>query len=169
MEILIFSDSHGNVQPMLRVIAEHPSATHLLFCGDGVKDLADVEACFPRLIVLGVRGNCDLFGADGYPYEREVTFGSLRILMMHGHTYGTKGGYGGAVAHAGREGFDLLLCGHTHQALDTRYDLGDGGTLQVFNPGSIGKREAGGYSYGVLTIRDNGYLLSHGLLCADRV
>lgn len=166
MEILIFSDSHGNVQPMLKVIKDHPRATHVLFCGDGIRDLADVEACFPRLIVLGVRGNCDFLGCDGYPYEREVTLGALRILMMHGHTYGTKGGYGAAIAYAGRENFDILLCGHTHQPLDTRCELSDGRALHVFNPGSIGKRENGGYSYGILTVRDNGFLLSHGTLRA---
>ena len=165
MEILIFSDSHGNVHPMLRVIKEHPRATHVLFCGDGVKDLDDVEACFPHLILLGVRGNCDFFGCDAYPYERELTLGGLHILMMHGHTHGTKGGYGAAVAYAGREGFDLLFCGHTHVALDTRYEVGER-HLHVFNPGSIGKIEEGCYHYGVLTLRDNGYLLSHGIVRA---
>lgn len=162
MEILICSDSHGNQDNLLRMVKEHPEASHLLFCGDGVKDLSVLSEVAPRLIVLAVCGNCDGFSfAADVPYERFFTIGGVRILMMHGHTHGVKGSIVRAACYAAQKDADILAYGHTHLPCNESMEM-DGRRIFVFNPGSIGKRELFGYSYGVLTIRDNGFLLSHG-------
>ncbi len=162
MEILICSDSHGNQDNLIRLVKDHPEATHLLFCGDGLKDLSILEEVAPNLIVLAVCGNCDGFSfSSDAPYERDFSLFGVRILMMHGHTHGVKGGCGRALRYAAERNADILLYGHTHLPCHESVTVGDK-RIDVFNPGSIGKRELLGYSYGVLTIRDNAFLLSHG-------
>lgn len=167
LEALIFSDSHGAVHHMRRVINDHPHVTHILFCGDGLRDAEALEKEFPKRVFLTVKGNCDgLLSSFDVPYERLFTLGSLRILMMHGHTHGVKGSYGVAASHAAKQGASLLLFGHTHLPYEGRLDVGEN-TVHLFNPGSIGASYHGA-SYGILTIRDNGYLLSHGTILDDR-
>lgn len=156
MEILIFSDSHGDTHRMHRVIKTHPDATHVLFCGDGLQDLMTLEAAFPKLVFLSVRGNCDSFSFSDTPTERTFTLLGHRFLMMHGHTHGVKGGYGVAAAYAMALGADILLFGHTHNPYEGYIDVREK-KIHLFNPGSIGET-----SYGVLTIKENGYLFSHG-------
>ena len=155
-EILIFSDSHGGVSQMECVLKKHPAAKHVLFCGDGLRDLEKTENSLKDRILVSVRGNCDgFFGAD-IPFERAFSLCDLSILMMHGHLLGVKGGYGVAAAYAKKRGADILIFGHTHLPYEGRLETADG-SIHLFNPGSIGRG-----SYGVLTIRENGYLFSHG-------
>ena len=163
MEILICSDSHGNTDNLLRMVKDHPDATHLLFCGDGLKDLRVLEEAFPRLVIVAVGGNCDGFSLfTEVPTERLFSLGGVKILLMHGHTHGVKdGGTDRLFRYAVAQGADLLLFGHTHLPLEKQEEI-EGKSVALFNPGSIGKRELFGYSYGVLTIQENGFLLSHG-------
>ncbi len=161
LEILIFSDSHGNVAPMRRAIAAHPEAKYVLFCGDGLRDIETVEEAFPEKIFLSVRGNCDLFLSTDTPTERVFTLGGRSILLTHGHLLGVKGSYGVAASHAHDAGAELLIFGHTHLPYEGRMETGDG-VIHLFNPGSIGRAYGGAYSYGILTVGDNGYLFSHG-------
>lgn len=163
LEILIFSDSHGNVDPMRRVIAQHPSASHILFCGDGIRDLAPLEAALPKKIFLGVKGNCDFFVRDdSFPVDRRIELLGLRILLLHGHTVGVKEGYGLAASRAYESDADIVIFGHTHLPYEGRMQVKDR-TVHLFNPGSIGKRFYNGtFSYGLLTVGESGYLFSHG-------
>lgn len=162
LEILIFSDSHGAVHSMRRVIESHQGATHILFCGDGLCDIDALEKEFPSRVFLSVRGNCDGFlSAFDVPTERVIELCGLRILMMHGHTHGVKGSYGVAASHAAKENADILLFGHTHIPYEGWLTVNEK-RIHLFNPGSIGKSERGKHCYGVLTVRENGYLFSHG-------
>ena len=87
---------------------------------------------------------------------------SCRVLMMHGHTHGVKGGVGGALCEAKRQGARVLLYGHTHQP-ENRYLPEE--EIYLFNPGSIGRPHDGIPRYGLLDILPNGSLmLSHGEL-----
>lgn len=161
MEILIVSDTHRKKEHLLRLLRAHPSAKYLLFCGDGISDLEGVEERFATLIVCAVRGNCDWL--SDAPEERFFTLDGVRILMMHGHTHGVKGGIGAALSYAKRKGADVLLFGHTHVPYEEHIDVGER-YITLFNPGSLAERIDGGYSYGVLEIREGKYLLSHGIL-----
>lgn len=148
---------------MLRLVGEHPFATHLFFCGDGLSDLSALEEAFPRLVIASVRGNCDGFSlACDAPSERLVELLGVKILLMHGHTHGVKDGDTQRLyRYAAARGADILMFGHTHLPFEQSDEI-DGKRIYLFNPGSIGKRELFGYSYGVLTIKENGFLLSHG-------
>ncbi len=159
MELLIVSDSHGKRERLYRLLRAHPAAKYLLFCGDGLADISEIEENFPSLMVCGVRGNCDWF--SDMPEERLFSVDGVRILMMHGHTHGVKGGTGAALSHAKKMNAHILLYGHTHVP-HSEY-IPDAG-ITLFNPGSLVERTPEGYSYGVLEIRQGEYLLSHGSL-----
>ena len=147
---------------MQRVISAHPTASHVLFCGDGAKDLVKMISLFPKKIFLNVRGNCDgLYGALDVPEERLFTLFGHKILLLHGHTVGVKGGVGFAAAYAAKNGADILIFGHTHLPYEGRVTVGEY-DVHLFNPGSIGSPRNGSYSYGILTVKENGYLFSHG-------
>ena len=84
-----------------------------------------------------------------------------------------QGNYAGVdaiAARGAREGADVVLYGHTHVRHEAHYAAGDivGGVklekaLHVFNPGSLGSpRDEKAPSFGVIEIRENGILFSHG-------
>lgn len=171
MRLLVLSDSHGRVDRVREAVSRARGADMILFLGDGLRDLslpdADDEA---RL--CAVRGNCDtsLF-ADDLPEERFLALGEYHILMMHGHTHDVKYGYARAVAYAASRGADLLIFGHTHEAMATYLPAGEriGGVtlakpMHVFNPGSLGSPRGGSPSFGWIDLCSQGIVCSHGIL-----
>ena len=157
MEILIASDSHGRFDNLRQMLLDHPNAKYLLFCGDGLRDVGAAVKEFPSVIVAAVRGNCDWL--SDVPEELFFTVDGVRILMMHGHTYGVKGGMGAALSYAKERGAHVLIYGHTHKRHNEYVSESE---ITLFNPGSIAERCSDGYSYGVLEIKEGEYLLSHG-------
>ena len=161
MQFLIFSDSHGNYRPMAEVIRRHPEVRTVLFLGDGLADLEQLYPLFPQHTFRAVRGNMDFLAREAEDLSLFSLF-SCRVLMMHGHTHGVKGGVGGALCEAKRQGARVLLYGHTHQP-ENRYLPEE--EIYLFNPGSIGRPHDGIPRYGLLDILPNGSLmLSHGEL-----
>lgn len=168
-ELLIFSDSHGREDGMMRALAAQPRRPDLLLhLGDGAGEFAALSTFgTPK---LSVRGNCDLFGARDLPEELITEECGHRILLVHGHRFGVKGGLGALISYAARNGVDIVLYGHTHRAQETCIPAGEmiGGAeltrpLYLFNPGSIGKNEDGeGLSFATLSLRGNGVLFSNG-------
>lgn len=165
MNLLVLSDSHGRGDLVREVIARQTDLSALLFLGDGLRDLPD-DLPVP---LRAVRGNCDVFSMfdlDPVPDERVEIFAGQRILMLHGHTRGVKSGQMRAVG-AGLEAEAEIVCfGHTHEPLERRIPAGEvlfGRTLArplyLFNPGSL--REG---SFGVIVLRPEGILLSHGTI-----
>ena len=172
MKLLVLSDVHERPDRARSAILRHKDADGVLFLGDGLRDVERLSFPQPNLSIISVRGNCDLFSVgNDIPTERMLGAGSIRVLMMHGHTpHDVKYGEDAAIAYAARRGADLLLFGHTHQRLE-RYlpegsDLGGGILLDhpmwVMNPGSIGHPADGVPSYGIVMIEGDRVLLSHG-------
>lgn len=169
MEILIFSDSHGKTEAMKHAFSVQIRRPDLMIhLGDGIGDLLDLpDLGVPTAVV---HGNCDWFDANGV--TEEFLFEELghRILMTHGHRFGVKGGFGGLLAHAVALDADIVLFGHTHQAVSLCIPAGEvvGGKLldrplYLFNPGSIGRAEGDeGFSFGTLSITRQNVLFSHG-------
>lgn len=130
MNIVIFSDSHGNRANMRQVLEkERPQVVFHL--GDGRTDILEVLRDWPGLELHSVVGNCD-WRSRG-PAEELVTLEGLRMLLAHGHAYGVKSGYGSYLAYGMRRQAQILLAGHTH----TPCIWEDRGILLV-NPGSVG-------------------------------
>lgn len=177
MTYLILSDSHGRPDRIGEAIRRvRPDG--ILFAGDGLRDLSycELPAHLGAYPLWAVRGNCDWLTSPvivgGCPLEPEdeelITLEGVRILLMHGHRYGVKGGFGSAISRAIQRSADLLIFGHTHIPLELhlspdgrRSDFSVQKPLTVFNPGSLGDRRA---SFGTLTVQGGQMLLGHGEL-----
>lgn len=149
MKLLVFSDSHRSLQGMRHAV-ELEQPDYVIHLGDLEQDAQLLSQEYPQLAVAGVPGNCDGFVFS--PLQKLVTYGQTRILMSHGHIWGVKGGYGGAIAAAQKCDAHILLFGHTHVPYCEQLESG----LWVMNPGSI--RDSG--SYGVID-------LSHSRICCE--
>lgn len=163
MLFLIFSDAHGRDDGMRRALALHPDVKNVLFLGDGLRDLFRIAPLYPGVSFRAVRGNMDAFSfSTPAAEEEEFSLFGTRVLMMHGHLYGVKGGLAAAEGHARRAGARVLLYGHTHEPY-LHYDSETG--LYTFNPGSVGRPYGGPLSFGLMDLLpDGGVMLSHGEL-----
>jgi len=140
MKLLVFSDSHRALGGMRDAVeAENPD--YVIHLGDLEEDARLLSQEYPQLAIASVPGNCDGFVFS--PLQKLVTYGGIRILMSHGHIWGVKGGYGGAIDAARKCDAHIVLFGHTHVPYCQQED-----GLWVLNPGSI--RDSG--SYGIITI-----------------
>lgn len=166
MELLIFSDSHGNTSGMRRVLSRQVSYPDAIcFLGDGLADAQILESEYPGWYC--VRGNCDWGSVgDEYPTERILTLPGHKLLMTHGHTYHVKDTLTPLLAHAVEVGADIILYGHTHVPISQMIPAGESlagvsvpRDTYLFNPGSIGARP--GY-FGTLYMKGGTVLLSHG-------
>ncbi len=132
MKFIVFSDSHGDLEHMVRAVrVEKPDLC--FFLGDGEYDLIRLQRRFPDLPVNAVRGNCDL--RSSLPRTLSCVAGGLRFFATHGHLYGVK--YDPLCRDlceaALAEKADVVLFGHTHEPFRDR-SMG----MALLNPGSIG-------------------------------
>lgn len=144
MRILVLSDSHGNVENMVRCV-ERAEPDVILHLGDCVRDAEALRRQFPAIPMQTVPGNCDWGDTDAPEVLTE--YDGVRILMMHGHTRNVKLTALSAIYAAREVGAQVLLYGHTHYPV-VDYD----GTLWVMNPGSVGRGHP--CTYGVITVAD---------------
>lgn len=134
MKIIVFSDSHRELEGMRQVIGrEKPD--YVFHLGDHDTDAEQLSRDFPLLPVTMVRGNCD--GWSDTPKTLCFVLGGVRFFLCHGHTLGVKSGYLRAEYAALEKNADVLLFGHTHEAYYACEELG-GRRLHVLNPGSSG-------------------------------
>ena len=145
--ILVFSDSHREVETMQQIIENMSGVTAVIHLGDINRDIGFLEDCFYYLPIYGVQGNNDFTGE--YPNEKMLTIGGKKIFITHGHYYVSNWNSAPLkTAHATREA-DLMVYGHTHIAEEERFN----GTI-LANPGSISHPRFGLPSYGVIEIED---------------
>lgn len=141
MKILIFSDSHRYIEPMVTaVIGEKPD--QIIHLGDLESDAEELAGRFPMTPVASVPGNCDLF-TSGERYKLIELCGK-RFFITHGHHYGVKAGLERLINTALAARADVALFGHTHAP-----HFEEAGGMLVINPGSVGM---GSRSYGLMTI-----------------
>lgn len=144
MKVLVFSDSHGNTHYMEEAV-QRDKPDLVLHLGDINPDARALQAKFPDLPMEWVCGNCDGLRRD-LEKEKLILLEGHRVLMMHGHTRDVKFGLTAAVLAAREQRAEVLLFGHTHDAL-CEYEAG----LWVMNPGTVrGGWE--GASYGVISV-----------------
>lgn len=140
MKILVFSDSHGAVEPMVQaLLRERPD--HVLHLGDYVRDAIKLQRY--QVPITQVAGNCD-YGSQA-PTILTPVFEGVKFYMTHGHLHGVKNMYYRVIHAALVENADILLFGHTHRA-ECYQDQG----LWIMNPGACGPKG----SYGVIQLSD---------------
>jgi len=140
VRIGVISDTHGRVP---RDVLQHFSTVdHIIHAGDvGRPEVLDELAAVAPL--TAVSGNVDgsWTGVD-LPEEAAGRVGSIRFLVAHRKEDLLQRHHDPA-----REGFDLVVSGHTHAAFADWLD----GVLYL-NPGSAGAGRAGGSTVAVVEV-----------------
>jgi putative phosphoesterase len=129
----VISDTHGHLYPEVKELLA--GVDHIIHAGDVCTPslLSELRAIAPLTVV---RGNCDAGPwADAIPVRAELELGGARILIGH---IGGRLREEAASRGSGRGGVDVVISGHSHQALVEQKD----GVLYV-NPGSAGPRRYG--------------------------
>jgi len=111
MEIIAFSDVHGDVHKLLTLSNEIEHAEKALFLGDGINTMEVLDTRLANKIIA-VKGNCDLFCP--LPEELVIELAGKKIFMTHGHNYDVKISMNKIAAKALEVGADITLFGHTH-------------------------------------------------------
>ena len=169
MRLLIVSDSHGRYERLSELLDRQRGIDALIFLGDGLADLERADAYSRGFGVFAVKGNCDSFSLrlrESAPEESVINLDGYRFLLMHGHTRGVKYGLTNAIYAAREREADILLFGHTHECIEKYIPEGEEYSLdkplRIFNPGSLGASGDGYGYFGLIEIRKNGILMSHG-------
>lgn len=151
MRILVVSDTHGDMRTLMKAVNAQPSAEIIVHCGDGDEQVQYLKDTIKDKMIVGVRGNCDW--CSSLPSKEIISVCGKRIFITHGHLYNAKVGLYNIMCAAREEKADILLFGHTHNAM-TYYEDG----LYVMNPGSCSGYMA---SYGYIDITDKGEIVTN--------
>ena len=152
--LLVISDSHGRYPVFESIVRGYGAKCDaLIFCGDGVCDIAQLlymakadkklMDCVPP-VIAAVRGNCD---PGSYPLDKgtlyfsemiELKVNGTGILISHGHMQNVD--YG--VETLGLE-MQVSECrigfyGHTHVAREENFK-----NFKIVNPGSCSRPRGG--------------------------
>ena len=146
MKILVFSDSHGYYNRILPIINKHSDADMIIHCGDILNDCLSIEKLIsPEIRMCYVVGNNDY--APSEPKELTLEEKGKKIFITHGHLYGVKSSLD-SLRRKIKEGYDLVIYGHTHIANTEYYS---GGT--ILNPGAMCYSSKS--SYAIVTIEED--------------
>lgn len=151
MRILVVSDTHGDMNTLLKAVKAQPKAEIIVHCGDGDAQVQMLQQLYKDKMIVGVRGNCDW--SSWLPATETLNVLGKKIMITHGHLYNAKVGYYQLMCAAREEKADIILFGHTHQPM-TYYEDG----LYMLNPGSCHGYMA---SYGYVDIMENGDIVTN--------
>lgn len=131
-KILIFSDTHGDINRCLDIIEKADSVSAIFHAGDYTGDAEDLESIYPNIPIYYVKGNNDYFSKA--PSHMLVTIDGVKIFITHGHEQNVKYEYEFMTLRKAAEKYDpdLIIFGHTHIPY-TDYK----GKATLLNPGSI--------------------------------
>ena len=133
MKILIVSDTHRRDANLKAVIEKTAPFDMMIHLGDteGSEEYFREWVKNEKCAIYVVRGNNDFFSMS--EREKEVSIGTYRAFLTHGHMYGVSLGPEGIVEEARSRKVNIVMYGHTHKP-HLEY-LSDG--LVVLNPGSL--------------------------------
>ena len=127
-KIGVFSDSHGNIESLNRLLPRIGQVDSVFFLGDIVEDAPRIANRLNSGFV-SVRGNCDGWAQE--PLEQIVPWLGHRILLLHGHTCSGKLSL---VYKAKSESCDIVCYGHSHvPSVETEQGI------LLLNPGSLSR------------------------------
>ena len=145
MKILVFSDTHDNINECIDIVNKTDNVRCIIHAGDHAQDAEDLAYIFENIQIHYVSGNNDPFSRA--PFEKLVTIEGKKIFITHGHTFNVRQTRERLALRAKEAGADIAVFGHTHQSCD-EYVLG----MHVFNPGSMGFYPR---TYGVIKIEND--------------
>ncbi len=138
MKAIIFSDSHGSFNPMMKAIENEGKVDLIIHAGDVVGDAEDLQAAYPSIVVAYVKGNNDWWD-NSVPEDRFFECDGVKIFLTHGHNYGVKYSLAKLVQKGIKMGANICIFGHTHSAFNEQIN-----GISLFNPGSASRH------YGIL-------------------
>lgn len=151
MKLLVFSDSHTDIETMAQVVLrEQPQM--VLHLGDHYGDALSLRARYPHIPMHCVVGNTDFF--DAGETEHLINVEGRTLYMTHGHLYNVKNGLNTIYLKGRSVNADIVLFGHTHVPL-----IEEEHGFTLFNPGScnyFGRRSTRP-TYGRITFSAEGY------------
>ncbi len=159
MKIIIISDTHGSCAVVHKILEKEKNTEAIIFLGDGIRDICNVEIEYPHITVYKVMGNCDFFSND--PTKCIIEIDGVKIFFTHGHLYYVKSNYNSLLNEAGKNNADIALFGHTHSQLNKKIN-----GINLFNPGSVSGNRCQNYGcgYGVLVIENGKYTLENRVM-----
>lgn len=146
MRVLVVSDTHRDRWALQKAILAQPKAEVVVHLGDGEQEALEAKRSFPEKQFYMVRGNCDW--GSGLHAHMMVELAGKKLFLTHGYAENVKAGVDEVIRAAQERGADILLFGHTHEALT---DYVDG--LYIMNPGSL---HGGEGTYGFVDITPAG-------------
>lgn len=153
MLIAVISDTH-RMEKYIGLAKELiKDADILIHLGDNVEDVEILEDGFNGKVYV-VKGNCDY--SNKYPKERIIELESKRIFFTHGDLYGVKNGLNNIYYKGMELEADIVLFGHTHQAI-----IEEVNNMIILNPGSVSLPRIKGRTIGFIDIKDNGEVDSY--------
>lgn len=151
MRILVVSDTHGDLNTLIRAVKAQPTAEIIVHCGDGDQQVQFLKDNYKDKMIVAVKGNCDW--CSQLPGKEIFSVMGKKIFVTHGHLYNAKFGLYNLMCAAREEKADILLFGHTHIPM-THYEDG----LYMMNPGSCHGYMA---SYGFIDITERGDVVTN--------
>lgn len=151
MRILVVSDTHGDLNTLIKAVNMQPKAEIIVHCGDGEEQVDYLKATYKDKFIVAVKGNCDWCSSLNAVETLNVM--GKKIFVTHGHLYNAKRGYYQIICAAREAKADVLLFGHTHMPM-TSYEDG----LYMMNPGSCHGYMA---SCGYVDITENGEIITN--------
>ena len=146
MLVAVVSDTHRSDSCVKSIKTLIKDADILIHLGDNVEDAEELEREFKGEVYI-VAGNCDF--SRKYPKDRLIEIEGKKIFMTHGDLYAVKVGLN-SIYYKGREiEADIVLFGHTHQAMIERTN-----ELILMNPGSPSLPRLSKKSIGFISIDD---------------
>ncbi len=174
MELLVFSDSHGNYIHMKRVLEQYGAEVDgVIFLGDGAAEICTLRRMFSNLPFYAVLGNNDDYDYLNYGFYQEYFLSAegKTVLLCHGHSHHIGAGIEHLAAYARIRGANAALYGHLHTATETYVegnaseDAPNRAPILIASPGSIAYPRSGTPpSFGRLHIASDGILFSVGYI-----
>ena len=152
MNILVISDTHGNVQRAFAAFADSEPVDMIIHLGDGHAE-ADILRNALDVPVINVAGNCDI--GSSAPREQVYECEGKRFLLTHGDIYQVKAGLAKLRQRGVEVAADVVLFGHTHQGM-----LENCSGMLLVNPGSLANHSHP-RRYALLVIACEKILVSH--------
>lgn len=149
MEILVFSDTHGDFTGIMEAVKKHPKAELIIHCGDGEEEAEDIKILNKNKMVISVKGNCDWCSTLNAIEKPKIQ--GKQFFITHGHIHNVKNGLNNIITAANNNEADILLFGHTHIPLQKKV-VKNNKTMYILNPGSCSGRSP---TYGHVTIENN--------------
>lgn len=149
MKIIVFSDSHRDVDTMI-IATNYEKPDMIIHLGDYVGDALKLRQAFPDIDVHMVKGNGDF--TTQCKNEDTIIINDKKLLLSHGHRFGVKMGLSRIVTYGLYSEADIILFGHTHLPYLEQYE-----DAWVMNPGRGGKIQGRNCetSYGLITFNDD--------------